>query len=172
VWAQQQAMPVIGYLILGTREDRAGMTGFQRGLAEMGYVEGRNLAIEYRWADDQYDRVPALATDLVRRLVAAIVTLGGTRVALAVKAQTKTIPIVFQTGGDPVQVGLVASLSRPGGNLTGIASLLVDVMAKRLELLHELLPRARTVAFLGNPANRLFLNQKQANSRSVPGCWD
>jgi putative ABC transport system substrate-binding protein len=167
--AQQPALPVIGFLILGTREDFSELAPFHRGLAETGYVEGRNLVIEYRWADNQYDRLPALAADLVRRQVAAIVTLGGTAVALAVKAETKATPIVFSIGTDPVRVGLVATLNRPGGNLTGTTALLVDVMAKRLELLHELLPAAKTIAFLGNPANRLFLSQKQKNSKSAPG---
>jgi putative ABC transport system substrate-binding protein len=157
--AQQPTSRVIGYLILGTREED--LAAFHRGLGDMGYVEGRNLAIEYRWADNQYDRLPALAADLVRRQVAAIVTLGGTAVALVVKAETKTIPIVFGVGTDPVRVGLVASLNRPGGNLTGMAGLLVDVVAKRLELLHELLPAAKTIAFLGNPANRLFFESEK-----------
>jgi putative tryptophan/tyrosine transport system substrate-binding protein len=163
VWpvaAPAQQPIVIG--LLGTREEES--LAFHRGLADMGYVEGRNIAIEYRWAD-QYDRLPALAADLVRRQVAAIATLGGTAVALALKAETKTIPIVFGVGTDPVRDGLVASLNRPGGNLTGIAALHVDVVAKRLELLRELLPAAKTIAFLGNPANRLLFESETEEFR-------
>jgi putative tryptophan/tyrosine transport system substrate-binding protein len=147
--AQQPAVPVIGYLSTGSRDDEApGFGAFQRGLAEMGYVEGRNLAVEYRWAEGRYDRLPDLAADLVRRPVDVIVTVGGLPTALAAKAATKIIPIVFRVGADPVEIGLVASLNRHGGNLTGTANLTSAGVAKRLELLHELLPTAKRIALL------------------------
>ena len=148
--AQQPAMPVIGFLHSaspGTNVDR--LRGFHQGLQETGHVEGKNVAIEYRWAENQIDRLPALAADLARRQVAAIVTVAGG--AFAAKAATTTIPIVFAIAGDPVSVGLVASLARPGGNLTGINFFNTEVSAKRLELLHELVPAAAHVAVLLNP---------------------
>jgi putative ABC transport system substrate-binding protein len=151
--AQQAAMPVIGVLGSGSAQGWAPLTAaFRQGLAETGYVEGRNLAIEYYWAEGHYDRLPEMAADLIRRRVSAIAAFS-TPAALAAKAATATIPIVFTTIGNPVQIGLVASLSRPGGNLTGVTSLNVQVGPKRLELLHELLPAATDMALLVNPNN-------------------
>ena len=147
----QQAMPVIGRLDLGFPEARASLVAaFRKGLSETGYVEGRNVAIEYRWAHNEVDRLPELAADLVRRRVAVIVTEGIASV-LAAKAATTTIPIVFGTGADPIQDGLVASLNRPGGNVTGVTNISVELTPKRLGLLHELLPRAARFAVLVNP---------------------
>jgi putative ABC transport system substrate-binding protein len=145
--AQQKAMPVLGYLSGGSSGSLASYaSAFREGLSEAGYVEGQNLAIEYRWAEDRYDRLPALAADLVGRRVDLIATSGGDRSALAAKNATATIPIVSVIGGDPVAEGLVASLARPGGNLTGVAFIDVELMPKRLELLSELVPRARVIA--------------------------
>jgi putative ABC transport system substrate-binding protein len=152
--AQQPAMPVIGLLGATTAEGYAAqLAAFRQGLSEAGFVEGQNVAIEYRWADDQYDRLPALAADLVRRQVTVIATMGGNAASLAVKAAATTIPVVFHGSVDPVQAGLVASLNRPGGNLTGLATLNTETGQKRLELLHELLPTATTIGLLLNPAN-------------------
>jgi putative ABC transport system substrate-binding protein len=152
---QQTAMPVIGFLHGASPEGYAPMvSALRQGLKEAGYVEGHNVAIEYRWAEGHYDRLPALAADLVRRQVAGIIT-GGTPPAFAAKAATSTIPIVINVGIDPVQSGLVASLSRPGGNVTGLALLTVELAAKRLELLHELLRTATVLAMLVNPTTPL-----------------
>jgi putative ABC transport system substrate-binding protein len=150
--AQQKAMSVVGYLAGGSPDP--GVAAFRRGLSEVGYVEGQNLAIEYRWAEAQYDRLPALAADLVGRNVDVIVTSGGTPPARAAKSATSTIPIVF-VGGNPVADGLVASLARPGGNLTGMVFMTSEMMPKRLELLSELVPQAGVIAVLVNPNNSI-----------------
>jgi putative tryptophan/tyrosine transport system substrate-binding protein len=152
--AQQPAMPVIGLLGATTAHGYAAqLAAFRQGLSEAGFVEGRNVAIEYRWAEDQYDRLPALAADLVRRQVAVIATLGGNTASVAAKAATTTIPVVFHGSVDPVEAGLVASLNRPGGNVTGVVTLNIDTGQKRLELMHELLPAATTIGLLLNPTN-------------------
>ena len=157
-WAQQPAMPVIGFLSIGLRESSDFlMPPIRQGLRVAGYVEGQNVKIEYRWADGQNDRLPALAADLVSRQVAMIVALGSTA-ALAAKAATATIPIVFGTAADPVEVGLVASLNRPDGNLTGVTNLNAEVGPKRLELLHEMLPTATVFALLIDPHTGPGLN--------------
>jgi putative ABC transport system substrate-binding protein len=152
--AQQKAMPVIGYLSTGLSRDpnSPNLAAFRQGLSETGYVEGQNVAIEYRGAEGHYDRLPALAADLVSRKVDVIVSVGGTPTALAAKNATSTIPIVFRTG-EPVADGLVASLARPGGNLTGFGMLLGELTPKLLELLSELVPQARMIALLVNPNN-------------------
>jgi putative ABC transport system substrate-binding protein len=152
--AQQPALPVIGYLSSGwQRLSAERLRMFQEGLSQAGYSDGRNIAIEYRWAEGQYDLLPALAADLVGRNVRVIVVPDSVVTARAAKAATPKIPIVFGIGADPVKAGLVESLSRPGGNLTGAARLNVELEPKRLEMLHELVPTARTVALLVNPAN-------------------
>jgi putative ABC transport system substrate-binding protein len=152
--AQQPAMPVIGLLGSASLALWAGrMRAFHEGLSETGYVDGRNVAIEYRWAEGRNDRLPALATDLVRRRVAVIVSPGSTPAALAAKAATSTIPIVFWVGGDPIELGLVASLNRPEGNLTGVTTVASEIGPKGLELLHELLPAATVFALLVNPTS-------------------
>ena len=154
--AQQTAMPVIGVLSsTSPGGDVHRIAAFRKGLREVDYIEGQNVAIEYRGAASQYDRLPGLATDLVRDQVSLIVTLGGAPAARAAKAATATIPIVFYVGGDPVEQGLVASLNRPGGNLTGVSSLNTELGPKRLELLHEAVPKIATIAVLLNPTNPL-----------------
>ena len=149
---QQKAMPVIGVLSTGSPGPSPFMAAFRQGLSEAGYVEGQNLAIEYRWAEGHYDRLPALAADLVGRKVDLIMA-GSPPSALAAKSATSTIPIVFRSGADPVGDGLVASLARPGGNLTGVSFVADELTAKRLELLSELVPRAGVIALLVNPNN-------------------
>jgi putative tryptophan/tyrosine transport system substrate-binding protein len=154
VRAQQTAMPVVGYLDGGAPETSSHLlAAFRKGLREVGYVEGRNVAIEFRWANSDYDRLPELATDLARRRVSAIVAMGNTPAIHAAQAATTTIPILFGYGGDPIQSGFVASLNRPGGNITGAVTMNSELGAKRLEVLHELLPAASRFAVLVNPSN-------------------
>jgi putative ABC transport system substrate-binding protein len=151
--AQQRAMPVIGYLSGRTADsDASVLVSLRRGLADVGYAEGRNVAVEYRFADGRYDRMPAMAADLVSRRVAVVVT-GDTPAVLAVKAATSTIPVVFGIGGDPVGTGLVASMNRPGGNMTGLSTVVGKLSGKQLGLLHDLVPKAATIAALFEPAN-------------------
>ena len=154
VHAQQPAIPVIGFLSPGSATANAQtLAVFRQSLAEAGYVEGRNVAIEYRFAEGQYDRLPAMAAELVRREVAVIVASGGTGPALAAKAATATIPMVFGVTNDPVALGLVVSFARPGGNATGINFPLAEVAVKELGLLHEVVPAARRIGLLVNPNN-------------------
>jgi ABC-type uncharacterized transport system substrate-binding protein len=154
--AQQPAMPVIGFLNAGSPDGFAPyIAAFRQGLKEAGYVEGQNTTIEYRWAEGRNDRLPELATDLVGRRVTVISTPGGLPEALAAKAVAGSIPVVFGTGADPVQAGLVASLARPGGNVTGVTAMNAEIGAKRLGLLLELVPAAKSIAVLVNPANPL-----------------
>jgi putative ABC transport system substrate-binding protein len=160
VRAQQPAMPVIGWLS-GTSAEASKPTlgAFQNALADAGYAEGRNIQFEYRWADGRYDQLPAMAADLVVRRVALIASGGGEPAAYAAKAATSTIPIVMVVGDDPVQEGLVASLSRPGGNITGATLFAYEMESKRLGLLHEAVPAAKTIAVLFNPANPTVASQ-------------
>jgi putative ABC transport system substrate-binding protein len=154
-------MPVVGYLSAATpNEGEPNAAAFRRGLQEAGYVEGQNVTIEYRWAEQQTDRLPTMAADLVQRHVTVIAAVT-TPAVLVAQAATTTIPIVFEMGGDPVRLGLVVNLNRPGGNVTGVTSLIVEVAPKRLELLHELLPTAKVVALLVNPADRALAQAQQ-----------
>jgi putative ABC transport system substrate-binding protein len=152
--AQQQATPVVAFLRTGSADGNARfVTAFRKGLEETGFIEGQNVTIEYHWFEGHYEQLPALMTDFVRRRVAVIVTPGTSQIALAAKAATTTIPIVFGEGVDPVQLGLVTSLARPGGNVTGVNYLVDEVVAKRLRLLHDLVPKAVRIAVLLNPTN-------------------
>jgi putative tryptophan/tyrosine transport system substrate-binding protein len=152
--AQQAAVPVIGFLGGGSLETDGNLVaGFRQGLSEFGYIEGRNVSIEYRWAENKNDRLPALVSDLIRRQVNVIIG-GNTPGVVAAKAATATIPIVFLTASDPVATGFAASLNRPGGNLTGVTFLGVEIGRKQFELLREVVPTASTIAFLLNPTNR------------------
>jgi putative tryptophan/tyrosine transport system substrate-binding protein len=153
--AQQSPIPAIGYLYAGSSASSAHLVAaFRQGLSEAGYVDGRNVSIEFRWANNDFDRLPELAADLVRIRVAVIVAPGGTPAGLAAKAATSTVPIIFGVGSDPVQAGLVASLNRPGGNVTGLTYMHAQLATKQLGLLHELLPAAERFAVLANPNNR------------------
>src|SRR6516165_3448478 len=166
VRAQQATMPVIGFLCATTAEGYAApLAAFRRGLHEAGFIEGRNVAIEYRWAEDQNDRLPALAADLVRNQVTVIVAAGSTPAALAAKAATSTIPIVFYIGVDPIEAGLVTSLARPGGNITGVTNLNAEVVPKRLQLVHELEPTATVIALLVNPTSPTLAETSMKEAR-------
>jgi putative ABC transport system substrate-binding protein len=168
--AQQAAMPVIGYLSGASRESNDyRMPPIRHGLREAGYIEGQNVTIEYRWADGHNDRLPALAADLVHRQVAVIVAAAGTPAALAAKAATPTIPIIFGIATDPVEIGLVASLNRPSGNLTGVTNLNAEVGPKRLELLHELLPTATVFALLVDPTGPALAEAFSRNLQAAAG---
>jgi putative tryptophan/tyrosine transport system substrate-binding protein len=159
--AQQPAMPVIGFIHLTSLEQtREYLAAFHRGLGDTGYVEGKNVAVEYRWGKGQNDRMPTLVADLVRRQVSVLVTLESTNAALAAKAATQTIPILFMQGADPVRIGLVRSLNRPDGNLTGINLFLAEVAGKRLQLLLETVPSAKSIAYLRNPTNPIYADSE------------
>jgi putative ABC transport system substrate-binding protein len=169
---QQSASPVVGFLHAGSPEEYAAtVAGFRKGLSETGFAEGRNLLIEYRWANNRFDRLPELAADLVRQQVTVIATPAGTAAALAAKAATTTIPIVFGVGVDPIKTGLVTHINRPGGNITGVNYMSGDSASKRLGLLHELLPRAKHFGVLVNPTSPLapFFENMQPTAAAFGG---
>lgn len=169
--AQKTVIPVVGFLCSETPAQWARLVeAFRQGLSETGYVEGKNVQIEFRWAEGEDDRLPALAVDLVRRRVAVLVTTGGPRPALAAKAATSTVPIVFTLGADPVKLGVVAALGRPGANITGVTFISGQLNAKRIEQLHEVVPHARLIALLVNPDNpnsEPVTSQAQEAARSL-----
>src|SRR5262249_10410659 len=165
---QQSAMPVIGYFGIASPDLFASrLRAFHQGLSEGGYVDGRNVTIEYRWAEGHYDRIPALIEDLVRRQVTVIAAPGSPAAVLAAKAATTTIPVVFVTATDPVAAGLVASLNRPGGNLTGVAALTLELGPKQLELLREVVPTATVIALLVNPASRVLAETQSGDLQAT-----
>jgi ABC-type uncharacterized transport system substrate-binding protein len=165
--AQRPRMPVVGFLSFASADGyRAQISAFRQGLQQSGYIEGRNVAIEYRWAEGRIEQLPALAADLVRRAVSVIAT-ATTPAALAAKEATKTIPIVFEMAGDPVQLNLVASLDRPGGNVTGVTNLNIQITPKRLQLLHEVVPTAKVMALLVNPANSTVAETQSREVRAA-----
>jgi putative tryptophan/tyrosine transport system substrate-binding protein len=166
--AQQPAMPVIGFLGAPSAAPYARyVAAIHQGLKEVGYIEHQNVAMEYRWADGQYDRLPALAADLISRRAAVIVPIGGAPATVAAKAATSTIPIIFNLGADPIQLGLVTNLNRPGANITGIAVMSVEIETKRLELLHELAPTSPAIAILLNPTNAQAQTQEREANRAA-----
>jgi putative tryptophan/tyrosine transport system substrate-binding protein len=166
--AQKRTIPVVGYLSGMSPDDSIDIVAdFRRGLAETGYVEGRNAAIEYRWLEGRYDRIPMMLGDLVERRVAVIAVANTTTAALAAKAATRTIPIVFAVGSDPVAIGLVASLNRPEGNLTGVSLQQTAAAPQRLELLHQVKPAERSIAFLVNPTNPRYAEAETKEVRSA-----
>jgi putative ABC transport system substrate-binding protein len=160
--AQQSAIPVIGFLSSASPNAYAGrVAGFRKGLNESGYIDGRDVAIEFRWAQGQYDRLPVFAADLVRQKVAAIVSSGGDVAALSAKAATSSIPIVTVSGTDPVKAGLIASFNRPGGNITGASFVAIELETKRLEILHDVVPTAAVIGILINPTNPAAASRSQ-----------
>jgi ABC-type uncharacterized transport system substrate-binding protein len=168
----QNSMPVVGFLCTTSAAQwKEHVTAFRKGLAEVGYTDGHNVAIEFRWAEGQYDRLPRLAADLVRRPVSVLVAAGGSPAALAAKEAASMVPVVFTLGGDPVEMGLVASLNRPDGNMTGVSIRTVELGAKLLSLLHELVPSARVAGILVNPRNRSaesYVSAAQEATRALP----